>query len=992
MALALFKIAKGSASNLSTSTISKKPIEGYCWFTTDDGRFYIDTSTSTNNAVIGTNRIAINGVHTASNSWTAGSSAGPTLSITINDITSTAAAIPSASATASGIVTTGNQIFAGIKTFSNNGQYPIIRFKPAHSTNNGNDTYGPASIFINAGSSSVVSKNNMQFRMYSPTSTSDTTYTSYYEAYLLPDITVGRTANGAYSILTTKNTVTIAQGGTSATTAGAAANNLLLGLPTWTANPTDDTYFIRRDTAGGDAFGQVKASTIYNYIAGKTTVSNTWTGGTTAGPTIKTTVNGVTGTAVAIPSASKTASGVVTTGDQDFKGKKGFGYMARYGRTDTGAATRWVADTFLYNDAGTQVGEFWYDCGDATNITTGQYVLSQYSPNSTANTSTTGKKENYKLPVVTSGLTENANYNILTSKNAVTIAQGGTGATTAAGARANLGTWSLVSDSYNTLMPADGTTNNWVKIGKANTSYGLLPSQSGGAGAGHNYLGTSSWYWKYAYIDEIYGHLNGPADALNFVHTNELILGNSTSQSRVWFNYRRVKDGATSGNTAITEYRFGNGNAGTSGVTLYAANFTGNAATATLPLGFSSQSTNATWGNTTGTTVTAWNDSSGGSIDFRKDNPSSGKLSIKVDGRFYGNEGTYPAMLMNYNNGYWGLGSDPDGGYSGWVRAPASGILTSAKNASSVGSGVGAIGAIEWRFAHVYADTLHGNAETATKANGLVDGSSTMTSAYNKAGLAYSDYTWLAGWNGYELRAVNKSQFAQASHSHAYLPLAGGTMNDERAITFQITRKKNGGGGWAYSPIRMVGNDNAEFAGIGVYGGANTMTYMYIGANAYNGNNLYIYPDGHIWATKVYGAVWNDYAEYRTTKDIIEPGRCVIETGNDDLVLSTSRLQPGAEIVSDTFGFAIGETDEAKTPIATTGRVLAYIYEGREAARAAIGKPVCSGPDGTVSIMTDEEYQKYGYCAIGTISAVPDYEEWGTENIKVNNRIWIRIR
>jgi len=52
--------------------------------------------------------------------------------------------------------------------------------------------------------------------------------------------------------------------------------------------------------------------------------------------------------------------------------------------------------------------------------------------------------------------------------------------------------------------------------------------------------------------------------------------------------------------------------------------------------------------------------------------------------------------------------------------------------------------------------TLNGNA------NGLVDGSSTMTSAYNKAGLNYGDYTWLAGWNGYELRAVNKNQFAKA--------------------------------------------------------------------------------------------------------------------------------------------------------------------------------------------------------------------------------------
>ena len=44
---------------------------------------------------------------------------------------------------------------------------------------------------------------------------------------------------------------------------------------------------------------------------------------------------------------------------------------------------------------------------------------------------------------------------------------------------------------------------------------------------------------------------------------------------------------------------------------------------------------------------------------------------------------------------------------------------------------------------------------TATKANGLADGSSTMTSAYNKAGLG---------------------QFARASHTHSYLPLSGGTV------------------------------------------------------------------------------------------------------------------------------------------------------------------------------------------------------------------------
>lgn len=143
---------------------------------------------------------------------------------------------------------------------------------------------------------------------------------------------------------------------------------------------------------------------------------------------------------------------------------------------------------------------------------------------------------------------------------------------------------------------------------------------------------------------------------------------------------------------------------------------------------------------------------------------------------------------------------------------------------------------------------------------------------------------------------------------------------------------------------------------------------------------------------KFYGAVWNDYAEFRQTKEVIEPGRCVKEIGDDTLELTTKRLERGCEIVSDTFGFAIGQTDEAQTPIAASGRVLAYGYEDREEFRKHIGWPVCSGPNGTVSIMTEEEEEKYPSRIIGTISAVPDYEEWGSESVKVNNRIWIQIR
>ena len=158
--------------------------------------------------------------------------------------------------------------------------------------------------------------------------------------------------------------------------------------------------------------------------------------------------------------------------------------------------------------------------------------------------------------------------------------------------------------------------------------------------------------------------------------------------------------------------------------------------------------------------------------------------------------------------------------------------------------------------------------------------------------------------------------------------------------------------------------------------------------------NPSVYTEGSV----LYGAAWNDYAEYRKDnieeKHLQEPGRCVREIGNGILTLTNDRLQRGCEIISDTFGFAIGQDKEKgyNTPIATSGRVLAYLYEDNKIAKSFIGYPVCSGPNGTVSIMSEEEENKYPSRIIGTISEIPDYEEWGTEKIKVNGRIWIRIR
>lgn len=238
-----------------------------------------------------------------------------------------------------------------------------------------------------------------------------------------------------------------------------------------------------------------------------------------------------------------------------------------------------------------------------------------------------------------------------------------------------------------------------------------------------------------------------------------------------------------------------------------------------------------------------------------------------------------------------------------------------------------------------------------------------------------------------------------------YLKLSGGTMSGSINCSLPSTTSTatNTGAMICHGQIggnngMYVGNGDADGRILGTSGKANLIfkSWQSIGfVDGCSSTNAGITMTintrtGVLRGNKLWGAVWNDYAECRDV-DTIEPGKCVIEVGDDTLTTSTERLMPGANITSDTFGFAIGETEQAKTPIAVSGRVLAYPYESREEFKKNIGRPVCSGPNGTVSIMTDEEYRNKGYCAIGTISAVPDYEEWGTGKIKVNGRIWIKV-
>ena len=142
---------------------------------------------------------------------------------------------------------------------------------------------------------------------------------------------------------------------------------------------------------------------------------------------------------------------------------------------------------------------------------------------------------------------------------------------------------------------------------------------------------------------------------------------------------------------------------------------------AKLPYGFSSFTSEPTWGNVIGSSIASWNDASDGSIDFRKDNPLEGKMSIKVNGRVYVNGGFNPVLSAEFNNGYWGIRT-PDGS-DDWIRTPKTGLLP--YTYGKAGSGHSSLGTNSWYFSTAYIDkvygNLKGNADSATDAD-TVDG------------------------------------------------------------------------------------------------------------------------------------------------------------------------------------------------------------------------------------------------------------------------------
>jgi hypothetical protein len=165
------------------------------------------------------------------------------------------------------------------------------------------------------------------------------------------------------------------------------------------------------------------------------------------------------------------------------------------------------------------------------------------------------------------------------------------------------------------------------------------------------------------------------------------------------------------------------------------------------------------------------------------------KLSGKVDNTEAGANG-----LINKLSTADGVPNDAtvfisqhnDGKTASYYRRPISTLWTYIKSkADGVYQPKGSYAA----SGHTHDDRYYTESEMNTKLSGKsntdhthknvndIGSNKPTTFAYSKSGMNYGDYSWLAGWNGYELRAVNKNQFAIADHTHPTSEIYGGNVN-----------------------------------------------------------------------------------------------------------------------------------------------------------------------------------------------------------------------
>ena len=156
-------------------------------------------------------------------------------------------------------------------------------------------------------------------------------------------------------------------------------------------------------------------------------------------------------------------------------------------------------------------------------------------------------------------------------------------------------------------------------------------------------------------------------------------------------------------------------------------------------------------------------------------------------------------------------------------------------------------------------------------------------------------------------------------------------------------------------------------------------------------NGCSIDANGYLAATRVYNAVWNDYADYIDIENKIEvvPGKVYVMDDDGNSIPSSSYCQMGIlGIATDTYGHAVGKNEEnekTQIPVSIGGFVLAYVDKVYPS-----GTPLTTSVNGTLTEIKKEDKIEYPERIVATFLKVEKNEEWNS--VKVNGRHWVKIK
>jgi hypothetical protein len=197
------------------------------------------------------------------------------------------------------------------------------------------------------------------------------------------------------------------------------------------------------------------------------------------------------------------------------------------------------------------------------------------------------------------------------------------------------------------------------------------------------------------------------------------------------------------------------------------------------------------------------------------------------------------------------------------------------------------------------------------------------------------------------------TDFAAATHNHdnTYLKLTGGTITGSLTVNNDLTAASN---------FRVTGTTKAD-------------GYFYAGSTSPSNTTRLNY-DGYLYATRVYNAVYNDYAEcFETAVNYNECKNRIVEIRDDKIFIASPESDLVVGIVSDTYGFVLyGAEDEiknnTKVPIGVSGTLM--VDAENKVSKENIGKFICSGKDGKARVVPKGKIDNYEGKIVGKIIGV----------------------